>query len=134
MYWKEWLCSIFWRSLPLGPCPLRVRPQDHGAQKPAMLLEVSTVWLLSQPQVVSTHHPCGQVLGTHRVSGFSFLSWETWLPTFSLQHRAGQGWGRFLFISKNLMERTPNLLTRKGLRRYSIGLQGFQAPSLSPVA
>ena len=56
-YWKEWLCSIFWRSLPLGPCPLRVRPQDHGAQKPAMLLEVSTVRLLSQPQVVSTHHP-----------------------------------------------------------------------------
>lgn len=77
------------------------------------------------------------MLGTHGVSGFSFLSWETWLPTFPLQHRAGQGWGMISVYSNKLMEETPKLLTRKGLRRYSNGLQsvwGFQALSWSPVA
>ena len=37
MCWKGRLLS-----LPLGPYALKVRPQDHGAQKPAILLEVST--------------------------------------------------------------------------------------------
>lgn len=44
-------------------------------------------WKFPQPGP----HPRGQALSTHRVSGFSFLSWETRLPSLSLEHKADQG-------------------------------------------
>lgn len=62
---------------------------DHDTQTLAILLEVSAAWSPSLRLLVLP--PQGQAFGTHGVSGFSFLSWETWLPSFSLEHRAGQG-------------------------------------------
>lgn len=62
---------------------------DHDTQTLAILLEVSAAWSPSLRLPVLP--PQGQAFGTHGVSGFSFLSWETWLPSFSLEHRAGQG-------------------------------------------
>lgn len=77
-------------SSPTGPRPLRVRPRDHGAQKPGILLETSSA---GSPASGLAPPPCSQPPGTHGVSGFSFLSRQTRLPSFSLEHRADQGQG-----------------------------------------
>lgn len=81
-------------------CALRPRlPQGHALGRSGP----TTTVLRNQPSFqkfpppgssqCATALPPLQALDTHGVSGFSFLPGEPRLPSFSLEHRAEQGWG-----------------------------------------
>ena len=122
MCWKGRLLS-----LPLGPYALKVRPQDHGAQKPAILLEVSTepsspasLRFLSTPTPRSgaRHSRAPRLLLSLLGGPASHV-----LPGTQSRPRLGDDF--CLFLRTWRQRPPPNLSPREGFTRYSGSCRGL---------
>lgn len=110
---EGWLCRVRpGPRHPRGPCPLRVRPRGDGAQKPAILLEVSAaqfpgLGLLSAPIPLVR----GSALTGSPASPFSPGSPGFPLSPWNTEQIKVRG--QIPFISKKLVRRTLYLRTKK---------------------